>query len=431
MSKKVSADTATELSMNSGFSPGSYGAPPTAQQMIDQIRADLTLKVEALTKLADKSKGDPNAPPTAFQIALSRATKDLAEFEKIVADVPKGFRLTPLLYSKIEQQQNAKVYREYTKRVRPFFLHYLAHNHAAELTALGICQNGIEKMKKGLDPVDEHGRLYGINIDHIIERSGGGNWSLQKALDPLMPAGSSPTYIVNHFANFVLIPKKLHDVKNTLNNLQKASYTIPGESRWVLMIVPETGPGRSGYVAAPQGAQSPNNAAAYKHENMEHTIRHAEFMVDRVQDTLEVFRGLAPQQSLSQIFNDAAALTPEQQARLDTFVKPAITDMTSRLKAAFDGVMKSKPASYNHRIFMDVYQGQALKAVRQDMAHLPFAEAVKFIETMQQIDTGLAEFNKRAVTPSNDNRKLSGQKHYKKKSQRPQKRHRRHHGRRW
>lgn len=408
MLKKVSADTVTELTINSGFSPGSHGAQPTAQQMIDKIRAELTMRVEALDRQIKQSKNNPKSPPTAFQIAYPKAVKELEDFEKIIASIPNGFRLEPVLYSKIDQAQNAKVYSEYSSRVRPDFMYYLAHNHATELAGIGICQHGIEMMKKGLDPTDQNGHLYSVNVDHIVERSGGGNWSLQKAVDPQMPAGRPPTYLVNHFTNFVLLPKAIHNLKNELNNLQKSYKTPVGESTWVLMLVPETGPGQSAYIAAPQGQlHSIYGAQAYQKESSEQRIRHAEFMADRVRDAIDVFREIPPQQSLSQVFNSASAPTPEQQARLDTFVKPAIQDLTWRLKAAFDGFGRSQQGSNNHKAFIDLYQGRTISVLRKEMAGLPIGEAVQLNELFKEIDTSLqARFNKNAPPskPSNDNR---------------------------
>jgi len=392
--------------------------PPSADQMIAQIRADFTSRIDSLEKLIRQSKTagrKASAPPTAFEIAHRQALKDQDAFEKLMASVPKGFRLTPVLYSRITPEQNAEVFAEYNKRVRPDFLHYLAHNHAAELSALGICQHGIDRMKKGLDPADASGSLYSLNIDHIVERAGGGNWSLQKAVDPQMPAGSPPTFLVNHFSNFILLPKKIHNYKNDLNALQKASFTPYGESRWVLMLVPETGPGQSAYIAPPQDQQHPLHGVHTHRENGSHYIQHAEFMVDRTRDALSVFRqdpvvagilktaegtGTNPRQA----FNDAVSQHPTQKDRLETFVKPAMQETLRWLTLAFNDV--SKTGKITSKSFLDFYQGRKVSNLPLEMADLPCEETEKLRDIIQQIDTALlqARFNKQAAPPVNDNK---------------------------
>ena len=48
--KKVSADTITELTVSYSDGTGKSASPPTSQQLIEQIRADLTLRIESLKK---------------------------------------------------------------------------------------------------------------------------------------------------------------------------------------------------------------------------------------------------------------------------------------------------------------------------------------------------------------------------------------------
>lgn len=341
-----------------------------------------------------KESDAPTSAQMIEQIRAGLASGDRAMFEKIITTVPEGFCLAPVLYSKIGRKQNNEVEAEFSSRVRPDFLHYLAHNYAEELGVLGICQHGIECMKKGLDPSDENGKLYYINVDHVIERAGGGDLSLQKAVDRLMPAGSTATFMVNHFSNLILLPEQVHNRKNRLNKLQKIVNIPPGQSKWVLMLVPEAG---TGYVAPPQEPQHPLHGVHMRSEDTWRLIRHAEFMVDRAHDAIEAVCVAAPERSLSMIFNDASALTPEQQERLETFVKPAVEDMALRLKDAFDAAIKSsKPGDY--RSFIQLYHGETLCTLRREMADLPVHEVLR------QIDKALQrQFNQRAAVPVNDN----------------------------
>jgi hypothetical protein len=380
--KKVSADTVTELTMAAAPTPGAGGTPPTAEQMIDQIRSRLTLRIESLDK--SERRGQESAPSkksskTAFKISHSRAVKDLREFEKIVANPPNGFCLAPVLYSPIEQGQNARVYSQFSSRVRPKFMRYLAENHAEELGALGICPQGIERMKKGLDPVDPSGRLYDVNVDHIIERFGGGKASLTEEVDPLMPPGSKPTYLVNHFSNFILLPTWVHELKNDLNELQGAVKTPPGQSKWVLMIVPQACPEHSSYVAQPQGHLQTRQANLHARNTT--PLQLAESTAYQVNSIL-----------------DGAASNPAQKDLL----KPALGDMSGRLTEAFNDA--SKPRQ-DMAAFLRFYQGESFRSLREKVEILPPEETEQLRKTLLWIDNGLeTRFNRYAAKkPANNN----------------------------
>jgi hypothetical protein len=268
--------------------------------------------------------------------------------------------------------------------VRPEFIRYLAENHAGELGALGICQQGIDRMKKGLDPVDPSGRLYAVNIDHIIERNGGGKASLTKEIDPQMPSGSKPTFLVNHFSNFVLLPIQVHELKNALNDLQEASKTPLGQSKWVLMIVPEAGPGYSGYVTQPQGQ--------------------LQLLATHVQHTSALQLAVSTANQISVIL-EGITQNPEQEKREEELLKPALDDMAVRLKAAFNDASRPRQSL---KPFLRFYQGEKFSALRRKVEVLPQAEAVELRRTMQWIDDGIkTRFNQYASRkkPANNNGK--------------------------
>lgn len=382
--KKVSADTIAELTAAAALTPGSGGTPPTAGQMIDQIRTKLTLKVTSLTK--SMQQGQKNGQgPTAFKISYQRAVEEVQEFEQIVANVPRGFRLTPVLYSVIESSQNSRVYSQFGSYVRPEFMRYLANDHAGELATLGVCPQGIDRMKKGLDPVDPNGRLYDVNIDHIIERFGGGKASLTQEVDPLMPPGSKPTYLVNHFSNFILLPTQVHNLKNKLNELQDAPKTPQGESKWVLMIVPKAGPAHAGYVAQPQGQlQTRQGNVHVRRTNPLQLAESTSFSVGNILDCI--------------------ARNPGQKERHTELLKPALEDLAGRLTTAFNEVSKARQ---NPKPFLRFYQGKKFKALRQELEGLPPDETTQLRKTLQWIDGGIeARFNRHAKKkPANNNKK--------------------------
>ncbi|MCE9508206.1 MAG: hypothetical protein K8R48_07860 [Alphaproteobacteria bacterium] len=422
MTKKVSADNISELSKNAGFSGSAKGAPPTPQEMIEQIRAALKARVESLAQSAAAAKAaetDPAAPPSAFEISHQRALKSQRNFELLAANVPKGFRLTPVLYSKIEHDHNDQVYDEFKKEVRRNFLKYVAAHHADELARLGICPHGLERMKKGLDPADENDMLYEVNIDHIIERSGGGKMSLQKAPDPLQP-GSGKTYLVNHFDNLILLPEHVHEAKNMLNDAQQAAQTPYGDSKWVLMLIPETGPAQSGFVAAPQDQTHYLHGLNLRQQDAAKRISHASFVADQLQQALQEFRqnpgidgmlktaesvavrqqktvvnmmqeeeksGAVKKPSLKDVFNAAVAKSPAQKDMLENSVKPVMNDVARQIKAAFDEVSARPGANdENYRNFIHFYQGKKIGGVRQGIENLPLEEAARLSETFQQLD---------------------------------------------
>ena len=111
---------------------------------------------------------------------------ELSAANHALLNMPQGFRLTKLVYTRVAKEQNKLVYNEFKNKVRPRFLQYLARNHRDELKKMGICYHGIKRMERGIDPADKEGRLYAVSVDHIIERSGGGKLSHEKSVDKRM-----------------------------------------------------------------------------------------------------------------------------------------------------------------------------------------------------------------------------------------------------
>jgi len=383
--EKVSADTVTELTA-AYAPPGSApaGPPPTTQKLIEQVRATLKKKIDDLTKSMDGS-----SQTSAFSISRDKALAELQTFEKIVAAPPKGFRLVPVLYSRIDSGQNEKTYSQFTAFVRRDFMRFLAARHADELRALGIAPAGIERMKAGLSPVNASGRMYDVNVDHIIERFGGGTASFTKEVDPQRPRGSTPTYLVNHFSNLILLPKQVHELKNKLNEIQNV--VQQGKPKWVLMIVPEAIPGHSGYVAQPQPKQltAQETKPAAKNRLSVHRMN----AVAIAESTLEEVNGIF----------ESVAKAPAQREEYAALLKPALEDLSLRLETAFNDACKPHRSL---KPFTGFYEGESFRSLRQKVKALPVNQADKLHKSIEFIDTSLKNsYNLRALKTANTNQK--------------------------
>lgn len=225
--KKVSAATVTRLSLRAAAGVGS-SAPLPPQPTREQLLKDLHDRV-----------GDP------------------ARVESFLADLPHGFEIVPVLYTRIHQQQNSMVEAEYSLSVRADFLRFLGETQKGPLRALGFCEHAIARLCRGLDPATKDGDYYQVSVDHIIERAGGGVFSQERAIDPQRQKrrkDERQTYQVNHFANMILLPDDVHDYKNRLAAMQGINGVPIGESRWLLMMVPVNEGQTHGYVSPPPRA---------------------------------------------------------------------------------------------------------------------------------------------------------------------------------
>ena len=405
--KKKSEDTTGKLTTKSAFLHQS-DTTPTAQEMIDQIR-----------------------------VKLSSNEEDLKKFNSLLRDMPNGFCLKPIKYTKIEPKQNDKIRREFVTQVREDFLKFLANNHSEKLFALGITKHGIKQMKNGSDPENKNGVPYNLNVDHKIDISGSGSKLHKKKIDSLMPTDNGKTFLPNHFSNLILLPNGLHDLKNWLINLQKASKTKIGQSIWVLTMVPETVSGRSGFVAAPQDSSHPLYGLTLRSTGTSSKINGAH---NRAIETAKAIRKLrsdptidliltntgkkaerlggtvveilmrqekhpdAIPQSLSKIFNRVVSCDPYSQEFLNTSIEPLIEETTKRVKAAFVAVKLSKEDHNTLNRFNQVFYGHDICNLREEIKDLPIGPAMELHKTLQKIgkSTFVASnaMNRKDFTPS-------------------------------
>jgi hypothetical protein len=421
VAKRVSADTITAITAEPTFNGGqtAESPPPTAETLISRIRKDLDDHVtEARKNAVPGAPLPPGHSPQGPEITLTRALADQQLFEQMLKEVPKGFRLSPVLYSRISKDDKEKVTQEYTYNVRPRFLKFLAEQHAEELKDLGICDHGIERMRYGLDPTNKDGVHYSVNVDHIIERNGSGAWGVQKEQDPDQPSANAKFH-PNHFGNFILLPEKIHEFKNELNDLQKASETPLGQSRWILMMIPERNATFTGFVCPKQEPSHRLFGLDLRSYDDFQKTDHGEFVVrTTLQELAELkemdgvvtfVRGqiaqadaaktkvadLAADQAeskkpgdLRKAFAVAVKKDPALEDHVEHFVKPAVRDVNAYVNKLFTDLSarvdtpKQRAAFWK---FARFFRGQNVKNLQLDVEALPFEEASDLTRSFRQL----------------------------------------------
>ncbi len=349
MRKRVAVDTITEITSAPDFAPAEDVPPaPSREELIAELRKN-------------------------FSDTASQAFNCAANLEKIIKDVPAGFDLVPVFYRRVESGKNASIQNEYLFRVRDHFLRFLAENHERELKNLGICEEGIARMKNGLDPVNEKGMLYNISIDHIIERSGCGLWGEKKEEDPARP-GVAPKYRANHFGNLILLPHHVHEFKNSLNALQGLKALVPGEGKWILMLVPKRDAHHSGFVAPPQGPGHRLHGIHTRAHDASKKIGHTNYVVARAHNWLDL---------------TADKNAPDRRHVRKNFLRPALKDVAEQMKDAFNFVSSrnnTPRGKAEYGAFVRFYQGRSVQRLKARVQKLPFKEAIALRSVFARID---------------------------------------------
>lgn len=307
MRELVSARTISVLTLDAATGPVKR-RPPTPEELKQHTSFSLHSRNQRRKKKIDGKKLSPalrDFERAAADRKHERALANQQMMEKIITRPPEGFKFAPVVFSRISKEQNQEVVKEFSKKVRPKFMKFLAENHAADLKKLGICDHGIERMKNGFDPADQGGRVYDVSVDHIIERAGSGRLGLEQAVDPLMPPGSAPTFKINHFLNLILLPHKLHTLKNTVNTIQSVAERPEGSSTWCYMLVPDDRtPENPRFTHVPQkGAINPYNVL-FRDLKPEDLIGHASYIVDRLMVELPPFLESAEVKTAVETTND-------------------------------------------------------------------------------------------------------------------------------
>ena len=328
---------------------------PTTEELIEKIRKDLDKKIKILQDKTREYKqqlsADKKHLPSPFEIALNKSIQKKNKLEEIITNIPKGFTLVPVLYSKPNKKDYSKLNTNFKKSKESFYK-FLALNHADELQKLGICQYGIERMKLGIPPANEQKQLYKINIDHIIELSGCGIMASEQYFDPNKNTAEEPTQPVNHFSNFILLPEQIHKWKNDLNDLQDNQDQRYNTNEWVLMLIPENSPDSSGFVATPQEKTHPLHGLETYKKNENSATTSLKFQ-------LSLFKK-SYQKHLKSKFYEAA----EKKELLEDF-KLKTTDLKQALKQAFNIVSRLK--AQNICNFIDFYNKKEFQKIKKQI----------------------------------------------------------------
>lgn len=426
MAKRVSAGTITGITSSSDFHDASRRPQePTRDELIAQIRKSLQQKLERREQVLIT-----NPTIEGGEVAIERVKLEIKNFEESIAHVPDGFELVPVLYSKIQKEVNESILAEYSHHVRPRFLMFIAEKYPHELKALGVADVGIARMLKGLDPTDEKGNYYEISIDHIIERSGSGKWSVGKTIDPEQPSYASPKYLPNHFGNLVFLPDQIHQYKNRLNDLQETGSLVPGESKWILMMTPIADGARSGYVAQPQDPASPLHGMRFRPDNAAARMSRAIFSLDQAREELEAFsynpivarmlnscanqarlcrmtvhqvandNKILKNTTLRKAFNAAVNENADAKSHAEK-VKPALIESMESLKKAYEACATNTETSKGRaeiKSLAKFFGGASVQKFRENIEHYPTDEAMELARFMNDLEKKLKPY-----MPGNEN----------------------------
>lgn len=420
MAKRVSAETITEITSSPGFVPsGKALNTPSSDDIIQSTRLDIAGRIEKFENALLRANSHEDT--LRARESLNKAVADKQHFETALKEVPEGFKLVPVFYSKVKQEENAAIHEEYLTNVRSRFLQFVGENHADAARKLGLCDHAIERMKRGLDPADSEGRPYEMNIDHIVERAGSGLWAQSKAKDPDASADTEDKFRQNHYGNLILIPEKIHNYKNMLNNLQRMSLLQPGESKWILMMVPERNEQNAGFICPPQTPGSRWDILAVRPHDPARDTHHADFVVKQTNDRVREFRSnpaaektmqgieaLAEQYkrsavdmadlrikgrgNLSKIFNDLLA-EDETARNMDKLVRPLMTEATGSINKAFESAIDNLgDPERGQRLmasFAGFFRGGAMRTLRDQASKLPTPEAKELTDLCRTIERDL------------------------------------------
>lgn len=209
-----------------------FGAPADVIEGLARQSPDVQDKLTARTA---ELLGNRDFLAVLENISGGKA-KSIDKLLTTIANIPPEMDIITLAYTKISPEQNNAVWTEFQAHAEPAFYRHLAANHADDLKAAGFCDYAVSCLARGLSPTTEDGMPYNVDVDHVVERAGGGRMSLEKSVDPA--TGGPATFPVNHIGNLCLIMKNWHHSKNDLNGAQNIGATPVGETRMLCMALP-------------------------------------------------------------------------------------------------------------------------------------------------------------------------------------------------
>lgn len=209
-----------------------YGAPETVVQSLSRQSPAVQEKIAART---EELFSNNDFLTVLHQISTGKA-QSIDKMLAGIANIPPEMDIITLAYTRVPSEQNHKVWDEFQAQSEPAFYRHLYANHKDALKAAGFCDYALSCLARGLSPTTEEGIPYNVDVDHIVERAGGGKMSTEPSVDPI--AGGPPSYPINHIGNLCLILKQWHNCKNELNGAQNIAATQPGDTRMLCMAVP-------------------------------------------------------------------------------------------------------------------------------------------------------------------------------------------------
>ena len=178
-----------------------------------------------------------------FQEYMNKKAPTGFEYKVILANIDRN---------KKTLQQNKKAREEYNDKVHKNFIKFAINKHEQGLLKKGYSKYIIHLMKKGIIPQ----KVFKSNVDHIFEISLSNKFGLSSSKDPLNPYTKENVIDVNKFANLAIISKKIHDLKNFINDIQ---YSIAPQNKpfFLITLVPKYNPDiKQQFIASTQDNKS-------------------------------------------------------------------------------------------------------------------------------------------------------------------------------
>jgi len=220
---KVTSQNITGISLSASFNIASAKQieVPTVSYLIKKISADFDKRIFELK----------NSPLEQESFRQSKE-RFLAS---VNGEIPEGFELVPVLaHPKNFKGHYEECTKEYDKTIQSQFTKFVAEKYLPYFKKMGVSKYVTRLMQEGFILGD----AFYASIDHIIERSLAGKLAAKKAKDPNNKENNSYVSLINHFNNLVLIPQKIHNLKNTIRDAQFDLYPI-SEPTYMLMLTPK------------------------------------------------------------------------------------------------------------------------------------------------------------------------------------------------
>lgn len=240
LKEHVNSSNITALSLKAAFNQASkYQIIPSTESVYAKILKDFDFAIRF-------------AKTHEEEIALQYNRGLFVELT--TSRLPDGFEIVPVLSSRVFDDKIQLVRKEFNKNIDRKFTSFISFKYPYELKKLGVAEKHLNIFKNGWLPKIGEKLIYDLNRDHIIECSLAGKFATTQQDDKFNKAATSNTFIVNHFLNLLLLPQKIHQLKNSINHIQFDLYNRKNikNDEWFLMLIPKKNPETSGFITHPQ-----------------------------------------------------------------------------------------------------------------------------------------------------------------------------------